>query len=505
MDSDQTVIAFSSEQDLENDLGTLLVEHAVLVRHSQRLKELFEAKDRLREEMSHALQDFENAEFETSLERARKLLRDVPESGRVREIIAACQERVSTIREREESLAGLVKLVASAEGEERSAPNSREVIDLASQILEKYPEDAKATSAQHRAREQLEEIRNETSHLESRAREEIERSNFKEARELIDRALVLDPEHEPARVILNQLQSHLEVESNRLRALDLLQDARELEAQEQLEASLSKVEEAQDLDPSNTGIIRLRKRLLPQVEKLRTVAAHESQIESLLERAQRAIGGWRLGTAKVALDEVLSLEANRPEALELQELLSSRRQTKQKVMRWGLPLVGLLLVALTALLVFPPSPTPSLPKIYQVQRGDSLLTLATRFETSTEQISLWNSLSFGQTLIEGQMLFLGSSAADYGTLLVEIVPWAWIESLEHVESGAMMIEGVATTPLRLELPVGEYRVTASNSTLGGEDLVFQVRIEAGITVREQRSWLSFDLDRELDAILESQP
>ena len=504
VDLDQTVISFSSEQDMQNDVGVLLKEHAVLLRHSHRLRELFEKKDRLRDQIAHSLQDLADGHVESSLESTRKLLQDVPESGRARGIIADCQKQLGALQEHEESLAKLSKLLAVTEGEGCSAPDARAVIELASQILKTYPEDTRAASAQHRALQLLEQIRNQIGQLESQTREEVDKSNFKEARDLIIQALVLDPDREPARLLLNQLQSHLESEANRLRARDLFQEALELKSQTQLEASLSKVEEAHNLDPNNTALIKLRERLLPGVEKLRAIADREAQIASLLEEAQRAIGGWRLGSAKVALDEVLSLETDHSEALQLQELWSNRRQTRQKIVGWGLPVLGLLL-AVAAFLVFFPSQAPSQSKKYQVQRGDSLQALAARFGTSTEQINIWNSLTFGQILIEGQMLSLGSSAGDLGTLLLEIVPWARIESVEDLESGAMMLEGVATTPLRLRLPPGEYRVTASNPSLGGENMVFQVRIDPGNTTQEHRSWLGFDLEQELDSILGREP
>ena len=85
---------------------------------------------------------------------------------------------------------------------------------------------------------------------------------------------------------------------------------------------------------------------------------------------------------------------------------------------------------------------------------------------------------------------------------VVVSPWARIDKLERVDGGGSSELSLdeRTTPVRLSLPPGSYRMEVSNSELGLSDSIpFQVGAGAGQRVSHQLS--GFDPSAALGAVL----
>lgn len=88
-----------------------------------------------------------------------------------------------------------------------------------------------------------------------------------------------------------------------------------------------------------------------------------------------------------------------------------------------------------------------------------------------------------RTLASLQARPAGSTAASaQGTLAINAIPWANVESVTSVGDGrAVAIDGDATTPLRLSLPAGEYRIVLRDPSGTGTSQV-GATVKAGDSV-----------------------
>jgi len=93
------------------------------------------------------------------------------------------------------------------------------------------------------------------------------------------------------------------------------------------------------------------------------------------------------------------------------------------------------------------------------------------------------------------------SRIELGTLVVDIAPWAIIESITNKADGKPAQSDCHETPCVLSLPAGEYRVSASNPNFPGK-LEFDVKVEPGGVREEHRSVPGFRPEDEISKILD---
>ncbi len=178
----------------------------------------------------------------------------------------------------------------------------------------------------------------------------------------------------------------------------------------------------------------------------------------------------------------------------------SRTSERSGAYRWALAAAAVLalVVLLSAWLLWPEEEARPL-IVYQVRAGDTLEGLSSRFDVPLRQLADRNRLEASAPLLPGRMLHLGSRPSEAGTLVLDLAPWASVDSLVRSADGAEVLGGAAWTPLTLDLSAGEYLVKASNPELGS-NLEFSLRVESGVVTREERPMPGFELDSELDSL-----
>jgi hypothetical protein len=92
-------------------------------------------------------------------------------------------------------------------------------------------------------------------------------------------------------------------------------------------------------------------------------------------------------------------------------------------------------------------------------------------------------------------------APEAGQVVVDVLPWATIESVTRNPAGTKVETDCVQTPCVLSLPAGEYHVRAVNPNFSGK-LEFDVTVEA-VAIREQRqSFPGFSPEDEVMNILQ---
>ena len=198
-----------------------------------------------------------------------------------------------------------------------------------------------------------------------------------------------------------------------------------------------------------------------------------------------------------------------PESAErasLQRAAPQQKLRQRRLIKLGAPALVFLIAAVVLLWkLTAPGPSPDIDyAAYQVQGGDSLEKLSSRLGIPARELIDINELRRPPLLVPGQVLHLTEPVAEAGTVILDIVPWASIESLVRTQDGTPVLNGQATTPLTLTLPAGEYTVTATNPVLGGDPMVLELEVQAGAQRLERLTWPGFELDSELDMVFGQQ-
>jgi hypothetical protein len=90
--------------------------------------------------------------------------------------------------------------------------------------------------------------------------------------------------------------------------------------------------------------------------------------------------------------------------------------------------------------------------------------------------------------------------AQPGTVVLDIQPWAKIESISSKASGKPVTTDCAATPCVVVVAPGEYHVRASNPNFPGT-IEFDVSVTSGTVREEHRTVPGFRADEEVSRII----
>jgi hypothetical protein len=94
------------------------------------------------------------------------------------------------------------------------------------------------------------------------------------------------------------------------------------------------------------------------------------------------------------------------------------------------------------------------------------------------------------------------AATEAGTAILDILPWATIESITLKADGNVVKTECGVTPCVLSLPAGQYHVRAVNPNFPGT-LEFDMTVDARGVREERRSFPGFQPEGEVANILEN--
>jgi len=321
-----------------------------------------------------------------------------------------------------EAGAALAKLAQQAERDKKFT----DALRYYEQALRAVPDNTAYAQAREKLEQSLGQQQAQLARALSNASDAISRLNYfspagQSAREWLDKALALDPNNATARSQLAELP-RLARES-----------AAALAKEQRLDAALKLLQEAQAQYPDDAQIAALASQL--KSDQQRALAAQMrsrrlAELQTLLADPRVSVDSARKTAA--AINELLKADSKDADALRYRErfiggldrLIASRERPAD-------------LVALQ----------PVLDQVKQQlgERSPDVAALLAAFKTRSNAVAA----------AERERL-----AALSGVLLLNATPWARIESVVDTTTGeAVSLEKDASTPLRLSLPAGTYRIS----------------------------------------------
>ena len=564
VDPDRTILSFSTQHDMTHDYGDLLRRHAALVNRQNRLKKLEKESGRLKKLLTEARSQVEGGDWEGGLANLEEILKWIPENSETRDLKQRCLENleqkraeeeeqkriqeellrarkelesgnaqgalqvVHRVLDREPKHAEALALQASAKetqeqtekisghleearlalkkGEHRSALDTiRRGLELAPEhpeLLQLQEEVSRGLEQQEEAQRNLEQLAREITLQLKKAEQLLSESRHDDALEILEGIVRRDPGNEEALRLKQQAESALERKRRQLQAKEILVRAQTLERSKDYTASLEAAKEALEYDPDSVEIAAFINKIQPFYEAQKEEEERQEEILKGLRQARNLLRLWLVEAASRRLQSVLELDATSAEARQLLQEVEDRRISRRQLGKWAIPAAGLLLLVAVSLWVFRTWSTPPSTQYsaYQVQAGDTLENVSSRFSITGERLIELNQLENSSELVPRRVLHFDEPATDPGELVLEIVPWASIDSVVRSKDQTPVLKAQATTPLTLKLAPGQYIVTASNSALAEEKIVFETDVKAGSVRLENRQWPGFDLESELDAI-----
>ena len=326
--------------------------------------------------------------------------------------------------------------------------------------LKLHPEHPELLEIRQSAKKAIDQQRQVATLLE-KAHRRLDKEKYSQALQFAEKVLAVEPEHPEA--------------------LDLKRSAQEA------------------LTPARPNL----KELQNQASKTSTSQEeYQTHIAKLLEFVHYEIKREDLQSALHNLSFLLELEPEHPEALKL------KQETETALSKQ-----------------IPPAPSTSDQKRSASEGSEDTqvledVTLVLEKQTSTTEASplplkvhAFLSKAWFKPLAGGVLVVLLLLAAVTGwpanqgepmagSLILNIVPWASVDSITRVDTAeALLIEQDLTTPCVVPMPPGRYRVRVSNPYFQGS-LEFEVSITAGKTSVIHKILPTFDLEQALSAAVE---
>ena len=337
---------------------------------------------------------------------------------------------------------------------------TRIVYQTTAEGLKLHPEHPELLEIRQSAKKAIDQQRQVATLLE-KAHRRLDKEKYSQALKFAEKVLAVEPEHPEA--------------------LDLKRSAQEA------------------LTPARPNL----KELQNQAAKNSTAQEeYETHIAKLLEFVHNEIKREDLQSALHNLSFLLELEPDHPEALKL------KQETETALSKQ-----------------VPPAPSTSDQERSASEGSEDTqvledVTLVLEKQTSTTgasplplKVHAFLSKAWFKPLAGGVLVVLLLLAAVTGwpgnqgepmagSLILNIVPWASVDSITRVDTAdALLIEQDLTTPCVVPMPLGKYRVQVSNPYFQGS-LEFEVSITAGKTSVIHKTLPTFDVEQALSIAVE---
>lgn len=156
-----------------------------------------------------------------------------------------------------------------------------------------------------------------------RAKEAIQRSEWGNAKELLQQVLRIDRQHMQAHQFLRKVQERIEKQQKSEQARRLQTSADEAFSERRFDDALALLDQAIGLDSANVDLQSFR-------ESVRTAKARASKLEQAVRRAEAAQVEGDFQNASQAVAEALSLDPNNTQAKALQVIIGRQIQERAR-------------------------------------------------------------------------------------------------------------------------------------------------------------------------------
>lgn len=409
------------------------------------------ALEQLNELVELANQQWERKEYEACLETVRKALVLDPRHGELKKLQRSVQVEVDRRRKIERLMEEAQRYL-----DEKAFGKA---VEASNKVLELDPEDSRALSCKAtavRQREIAEEHEAQIKQLLDYARQQVNTRNFNSAVRNLSFLLQLEPDHDDANQLLTRIQNRSD-STNLPTAPQANSEKDTASGAEREEISIPDVEtvgaikEPENIAAQETWVLD-KKTLSEEMEKRRFQTAGKEVAEKFrlspgklfkYVRELQVFSAVRLWSTKISSQVVNGLSAIGSGA---------KKRPMTATMIIGLPLLAILVAG--AILIYYPEP---------------------------EAVPL--------------------TPPPPGTVFLKISPWAKIDSIISLADGEEMQFSRRTTPCRIELPGGSYRILASNPPLG-QILELQVTVVEGMSTEVTKMFPHVDLDEVIEAELD---
>ena len=495
-----------SESD-PDDYGNLLLRHADLKRRLDLIAQRKSEGQQILELFKTAHKQLENNEQDACRSSLQAILKLHPGNGEALRMKQTLQEH----HHHHETQLRLEAALAAA----RSALDQEDFercLKVTSSALELGPGHPEALALKSKALEGL-----NLGNLEgllATARQYAGDQDYENCYQAAAEGLKLHPEHPE---LLEIQRSAKKAINQQRKVATLLEKAHLRLDKEKYSQALKLVEKVLELEPEHPEALELKRSAQealtpdrPELKELQEQAAenstaqeeYQTHIAKLLEFVQNEIKREDLQSALHNLLFLLELEPDHPEALKLKQEtetalskqgpLAPSTSDQEKSASGGSEDTQVLEdVTLVIEKKIRASGVPSVPLKFTAFLGKAWLK------------PLAGGVLVVLLLLAAVTGWPGNQAQPLaGSLILNVVPWANVESITRVDAvEAILIEQDLTTPCVVSMPPGQYRVRVSNPYFQGS-LEFEVSITAGKTSVIHKTLPTFDLEQALSAAVE---
>ena len=300
----------------------------------------------------------------------------------------------------------------------------------------------------------------------------------------------------------------------------LMAVARSASEQLDLDRCLRALAEVMKIAPDQEEAVELNRRSLLKKKMTKTVSKQggksspeldqerESQVAVLLDFVRTEASAGNFDSALSTLSRYLEVEPDNSAAVELKEQTETARSGQQEAQEARQAAEPDAPEAeereatkpMETTRVLPDSPAATDIESGEVTASSGSLMGQRGLKWAAASLALVAVLAAGLLWLPGML-----SQMTTGSLVLNVAPWAQVDSITRVDSGELVpiLDGLST-PCTVSLEPGIYKVQLSNPNLN-DSLELDVTIDAGNQAIIRTELPSFDLDTEISSTVKTLP
>jgi serine/threonine protein kinase len=336
------------------------------------------------------------------------------------------------------------------------------------------------------------DVRKKVDKFITESRTLLNKLKFKQASEAAEKAAAIDPGNSQVMQVLNAIHDAEAAETRKGEIRDRLQSAKKLLAAQQYDAAIEALEGVLQIDRNE-----------PEARKLLDTA-REAHLGQLAAEAKAALGNNDLTGAERLARQILQVKEQDPAAKTILEAVSDRRLSKEELADQPTQFVEATPVPPSAQAPPPPVqetvivPTPT-PLPGRGPIPEPAHRTGTQIQKKKPPVVLLAAAGglLVVALVVGWFL-TRSPAASTGYVSVTVLPWAEVTLVQDRTGKAVALTERQYTPCRLALPEGAYNIQLSNPS-SDKPLVVSVDVKQGQTVAVVKKMPGFDSRKAMSA------
>lgn len=469
------------EQCLHAVSNALKVEpgHTEALQLQRSALELQERRQKVERLLSEAHRNYDAQDYETCLKLSAEALELESQHPDLKELHRLALEAL----ERTRKLKSLLKQAR----EHRRRQEYGATVEVAEKLLALDPHHSEALELKRSASEALERQR-KVEELLTAARRHYKTDDYQACYDIATEGLELDLENRELKELQQRARQALErrrlEEERRVRIAELLEFAQGEMEKESFQSAVDNLVFLLEMEPGHTEALALKQRaeaaLAEQIARVESEATIVKPTES--DATLLKAGAIPAGKApRVTKHEITPVESK---VISIKEAVLPKEELFPIHQEIAPPQPAVW--AAKAEVVVPHLPTPAVARIpWRLAIGAAAILAVL--------VIVFLLYRWGEERT-------GSTAAT-GTLVLNVSPWAKVDSITHLPDGKVVQKGDLITPCIISLVPGTYRVRVSNPHFS-QPMEFDVTISAGQPQKVNKVLADFSLEKEIPALLE---